>query len=205
MWITRRRSDRAAAATFPEVTGLRVSQIYIISCIYFHCSGRDDMERYGGNNQKEQGHETRNAASPVDHTRSPGLLTWSEIWCDVDNSKRFRSGCSCHVSQGHRLKGVAALHNLLAFIFHCSGRDDMERYVRKHQEEPGHHTRDTASPVDNVRSPGDSVTLRSDAGADGEMREREQCPRDAPAIAPAIVIRRLMCDAVLPPDVRQVV
>ena len=22
---------------------------------------------------------------------APGLLTWSEIWCDVDNSKRFRS------------------------------------------------------------------------------------------------------------------
>ncbi len=31
----------------------------------------------------------------------------------------------------------------------------MERYVGKHQKEPGHQTRDTASPVDNVRSPGD--------------------------------------------------
>ena len=30
----------------------------------------------------------------------------------------------------------------------------MERYVGKHQKEPGHQTRDTASPVDNVRSPG---------------------------------------------------
>jgi hypothetical protein len=29
----------------------------------------------------------------------------------------------------------------------------MERYVRKHQKEPGHQARDTASPVDNVRSP----------------------------------------------------
>jgi hypothetical protein len=29
----------------------------------------------------------------------------------------------------------------------------MERYVGKHQKEPGHQTRDTASPVDNVRSP----------------------------------------------------
>ncbi len=50
-----------------------------------------------------------------------GLLTWSEIWCDVDNSERFRSSCSRHVSQGHRLKGVAALHNFLASIFTAPG------------------------------------------------------------------------------------
>jgi hypothetical protein len=30
----------------------------------------------------------------------------------------------------------------------------VERYVGKHQKEPGHQTRDTASPLDNVRSPG---------------------------------------------------
>ena len=30
----------------------------------------------------------------------------------------------------------------------------MERYVGKPQKEPGHQTRDTASPIDNVRSPG---------------------------------------------------
>jgi RimJ/RimL family protein N-acetyltransferase len=30
----------------------------------------------------------------------------------------------------------------------------MERYFGKHQKEPGHQTCDTASPVDNVRSPG---------------------------------------------------
>ena len=53
--------------------------------------------------------------------RSSGLLTWSEIWCDVDNSKRFRSSCTRHVSQGHRLKGVAALHNFLASIFTAPG------------------------------------------------------------------------------------
>ena len=38
----------------------------------------------------------------------------------------------------------------------CDGgqvRDDMERYAGKHQKEPGHQTRDTASPVDYVRSP----------------------------------------------------
>jgi hypothetical protein len=29
----------------------------------------------------------------------------------------------------------------------------MERYVGKPQKEPGHQTRDTASPIDNVRSP----------------------------------------------------
>jgi hypothetical protein len=38
----------------------------------------------------------------------------------------------------------------------------MERYVRKHQKEPAHQTRDTASPVDNVRSPeaGWALTIR---------------------------------------------
>ena len=56
-----------------------------------------------------------------DNAPDPGLLTWSEIWCDVDNSKRFRSSCSRHVSQGHRLKGVAALHNFLASIFTAPG------------------------------------------------------------------------------------
>ena len=34
----------------------------------------------------------------------------------------------------------------------------MERYVGKHQKEPGHQPRDTASPVDNVRSPEVGVT-----------------------------------------------
>ena len=65
-----------------------------------------------------------------------GLLTWSEIWCDVDNSKRFRSSCSRHVSQGHRLKGVAALHNFLASIFTAPGVTtwrDMSGNTRKNQ------------------------------------------------------------------------
>jgi hypothetical protein len=35
----------------------------------------------------------------------------------------------------------------------------MERYVRKHQKEPGHQTRDTASPVDNVRSPEHGISV----------------------------------------------
>ena len=67
---------------------------------------------------------------------TPGLLTWSEIWCDVDNSKRFRSSCSRHVSQGHRLKGVAALHNFLASIFTAPGVTtwrDMSGNTRKNQ------------------------------------------------------------------------
>ena len=34
----------------------------------------------------------------------------------------------------------------------------MERYVGKHQKEPGHRTRDTGSPVDIFRSPGASLT-----------------------------------------------
>ena len=67
---------------------------------------------------------------------APGLLTWSEIWCDVDNSKRFRSSCNRHVSQGHRLKGVAALHNFLASIFTAPGVTiwrDMSGNTRKNQ------------------------------------------------------------------------
>jgi hypothetical protein len=51
----------------------------------------------------------------------PGLLTWSEIWCDVDNSKRFRSSRDGRVSPGHRLEGGSALHNSLASIFTAPG------------------------------------------------------------------------------------
>ena len=40
----------------------------------------------------------------------------------------------------------------------------MEGYVGKHQKEPGHPTRDIASPVDNVRSPDVALTqLHADA------------------------------------------
>src|ERR1700745_1401142 len=49
--------------------------------------------------------------------RTPGLLTWSEIWCDVENSKSFRSSRDCRIFPGHRLKGASALHNYLASIF----------------------------------------------------------------------------------------
>jgi hypothetical protein len=35
MWITRRGSDRAAVVTFPQVTGLKVLQLYIISLHLF--------------------------------------------------------------------------------------------------------------------------------------------------------------------------
>jgi hypothetical protein len=87
-------------------------------------------------------------------SRCPGLLTWSEIWCDVENSKSFRSSYDRRVSQGHRLRGASALHNYLALIFHCSGRDDTEQYAGKHQKEPGHEPRDTPSPGDYVRNPG---------------------------------------------------
>ena len=48
-------------------------------------------------------------------------------------------------------------HNVIStgspIIYHCSEGDDMERYVGKHQKEPGHQTRDTAPPVDNVKEP----------------------------------------------------
>lgn len=91
---------------------------------------------------------------------SPGLLTWSEIWCDVENSKSFRSSCDRRVFPGHRLRGASALHNYLALIFHCSGRDDTEQYAGKHQKEPGHELRDTPSPGDYVRSPGPCTERR---------------------------------------------
>ena len=50
--------------------------------------------------------------------RTPGLLTWSEIWRDVVSLKSFGSGHDRHVSPGHGVKGVAALHNYLALISH---------------------------------------------------------------------------------------
>ena len=85
----------------------------------------------------------------------PGLLTWSEIWCDVENS-RASDRASTAVFPQVTDSRVHQLYIIPLHLFHCSGRDDMERYVRKHQKEPGHQTRDTASPVDNVRSPGDN-------------------------------------------------
>jgi hypothetical protein len=88
----------------------------------------------------------RSSPSDLRHRRSescstsvgmaPGLLTWSEIWCHVDNSERFRSSCSRPVSQGHRLKGVAALHNFLASIFTAPGVTtwrDISGNTRKNQ------------------------------------------------------------------------
>src|SRR5690348_12928758 len=49
--------------------------------------------------------------------RGSGLPTWSEIWCDVENSKSFRSSRDRRIFPGHRLKGASALHNYLASIF----------------------------------------------------------------------------------------
>jgi hypothetical protein len=84
----------------------------------------------------------------------------------VENSKSFRSSCDRRVFPGHRLRGASALHNYLALIFHCSGRDDTERYAGKHQKEPGHEPRDTPSPGDYVRSPEPTGNLDSAAGQD---------------------------------------
>ena len=66
----------------------------------------------------------------------PGLLTWCEIWCDVENSKSFRSSCDCHTFPGHRLKGASALHNFLASIFTAPSVttwSDMSGNTRKNQ------------------------------------------------------------------------
>ncbi|HYB46105.1 MAG TPA: zinc-binding dehydrogenase [Streptosporangiaceae bacterium] len=83
------------------------------------------------------------AVVPVGHVyrfdqtvQAPGLLTWSEIWCDVENSKSFRSSCDRRVSPGHRLKAASALHNYLALIFSAPGVatwNDIPESRRKNQ------------------------------------------------------------------------
>jgi hypothetical protein len=77
-------------------------------------------------------------------------MTWSEIWCDVENSKSFRSSRDRRILPGHRLNGASALHNFLASIFTAPSVttwSDMSGNTRKN---PGHQTRDSASPVDYV-------------------------------------------------------
>ena len=37
------------------------------------------------------------------YEKGPGLLTWCEIWCDVENSKSFRSSRNRRIFPGHRL------------------------------------------------------------------------------------------------------
>ena len=44
-----------------------------------------------------RGTRTKDLKAPR-HGPAPGM-TWSEIWCDVDNSERFRSSCSRHAQQ----------------------------------------------------------------------------------------------------------
>src|SRR5271170_5285398 len=66
----------------------------------------------------------------------PGLPTWSEIWCDVENSKSFRSSRDRRIFPGHRLKGASALHNFLAYIFTAPSVttwSDMSGNTRKNQ------------------------------------------------------------------------
>jgi hypothetical protein len=68
--------------------------------------------------------------------RTPGLLTWCEIWCDVENSKSFRSSRDRRIFPGHRLKGASALHNFLASIFTAPSEttwSDMPGSTRKNQ------------------------------------------------------------------------
>ena len=101
--------------------------------------------------------------------RGSGLLTWSEISCDVENSRSFRSSRDCRVSQGHRLKGVAALHNYLAFIFHCRWQQSRERTRQVARSE-------TFKPVGDlryVRSPGDDAIAAAEAKRDQEHRKEE--------------------------------
>ena len=67
---------------------------------------------------------------------SSGFLTWSEIWCDVENSKGFRSSRDRRIFPGHRLKGASALHNYLASIFTAPSVttwSDMSGTSRKNQ------------------------------------------------------------------------
>jgi hypothetical protein len=66
----------------------------------------------------------------------PGLLTWSEIWRDVENSKSLRSSRDRRIVPGHRVKGASALHNYLASIFTApsvTAWGDMSGITRKNQ------------------------------------------------------------------------
>jgi hypothetical protein len=68
--------------------------------------------------------------------RAPGLLTRCEIWCDMENSKSFRSSCDHRIFPGHRLKSAPALHNFLALIFTAPNMmtwSDMSGNTRKNQ------------------------------------------------------------------------
>jgi hypothetical protein len=88
---------------------------------------------------------TNNVLDYLEHVRkaeksnSPkpsGLLTWSEIWCEVENSKSFRSSRDRRIFPGHRLKGASALHNFLASIFTAPSVttwSDMSGNTRKNQ------------------------------------------------------------------------
>ena len=94
-------------------------------------------------------HATKKQVSVI-----PGLPTWSEIWCDVENSKSFRSSHPRRVSRGHRLKGPGALHNYLALIFHSRWRQSRERTWQVARSE----TFRPAGGVRYVRSPGSRET-----------------------------------------------
>ena len=116
--------------------------------------------------------------------RTHGLLTWSEIWCDVENSQSFRSSRDRRIFPGHRLKGASALHNFLASIFTAPSVTTWSDMSGKHQKEPGHQTRDTASPVDNVRSPGHRIAIwrrRSSITLDHDGARRLQIFHKRPA------------------------
>src|SRR5205823_1814094 len=57
----------------------------------------------------------------------PGLLTWCESWCEVCGLEEPKTRLAYHVIPGHRLEGVATLHNYLASIFTVSGRPSRKR------------------------------------------------------------------------------
>ena len=59
---------------------------------------------------------------------APGLLTWCESWCEVCGLEEPKTRLAYHVIPGHRLEGVATLHNYLASIFTASGRPNCKRF-----------------------------------------------------------------------------
>jgi hypothetical protein len=72
----------------------------------------------------------------------------------------------------------------------------MERYVGKPQKEPGRQTRDTASPIDNVRSPEPTrahVWIRCGPQAAGYNTSRSQ-RLDGPASARYLRRSRYLSD-----------
>src|SRR5436190_12324680 len=114
----------------------RVMVYFVMAMALFYGDSYEEVMRKLADGLDYMGTWREGWETPSPGGLCPGLLTWSEIWCDVENSKSFRSSRHCRVSPGHRLKGASALHNFLASIFTAPGEttwSDMSGNARKNQ------------------------------------------------------------------------